>query len=109
MYHEFLLTLDRIMERCCNELNQKGLGETKLCRDLQNLLNRTGNWKSNVSHAPLLISEALHLVYGRPVIVLVDEYEAPLNHALKYGYLTPASDFFGIMFSKLLKASEFLQ
>ena len=76
--------------------------------DLCQLIDEQGDWLGLLESAPFLISQALHLIYGRRAIVLVDEYEAPLDHALEHGYLTFASDFFGNMFSRLLKVSDLL-
>jgi hypothetical protein len=91
------------MHFCRDQLKHGALHES-LCK----LIDQQGNWLQMLESAPFFITQALHLIYGRHAIVLVDEYEAPLNDALEHGYLSHASDFFGRMFSLLLKVSEFL-
>jgi hypothetical protein len=71
------------------------------------LIDKQGDWQRELEFAPFQISETLHMLYGRPAIVLIDEYDAPLNDALQYKYMSEASKFFGNMFSRLLKVSEF--
>ncbi|KAH9974229.1 hypothetical protein BGW80DRAFT_1458312 [Lactifluus volemus] len=48
--------------------------------------------------------------FGQRVIVLIDEYEAPINHAYEHGYFNNANEFFGQgVLPILLKANESLQ
>jgi hypothetical protein len=42
------------------------------------------------------------------VILLIDEYDAPLNHAFRKGYFSKASDFFGSFYSNGLKSNSSL-
>jgi len=50
-----------------------------------------------------VISHELQRVYRRPVVVLVDEYDAPMHSALEHNYCTAASEFFSAVFNSLLK------
>jgi hypothetical protein len=43
------------------------------------------------------------------VIVLVDEYDSPLNHAFRHGYYDKASKFFGSFYSQALKGNNALE
>ena len=43
------------------------------------------------------------------VIVLVDEYESPLNHAFREGYYDEACEFFGSFYSQALKGNSSLE
>lgn len=52
---------------------------------------------------------ALHLVCLKKVIVLVDEFDAPLNYAFRHGYYDCASRFFGQMFSFAFKSNTALK
>lgn len=96
------------MHDCRSGLRKKYLEDTPLCIALSRLIDKQEEWRNELKIAPYLITQALYTIYDRPVIVLVDEYEAPLNHALQHGYISAASNFFGNMFSRLLKVREFL-
>jgi hypothetical protein len=45
------------------------------------------------------LTVSLNEKYGKRVIVLVDEYDAPLNHAFRKGFYDQASSFFGSFYS----------
>ncbi|KAI3651611.1 hypothetical protein MP228_002914 [Amoeboaphelidium protococcarum] len=47
--------------------------------------------------------------YGKRVVVLVDEYDAPLNHAFRQSYYKEASGFFGMLYSQALKGNSALE
>jgi hypothetical protein len=108
MYKALQPCLRTPLQFCRDELKLKNMEGTSLYSDLCQLIDQQGNWLGLLESAPFLITEALHRIYGRPAVVLVDEYEAPLDHALEYGYLPSASIFFGNMFSRLLKVSDLL-
>ena len=108
MFHDFLSSLLPSLQFCRDQLKHESLVDTSLYSSLCELTDRQGNWLWNLKSAPFLITQALHLIYGRRSIVLVDEYEVPLDHALEHGYLPSASNFFGNMFSRLLKVSDLL-
>ena len=55
------------------------------------------------------LMNALHRKHGKRIIVLVDEYDAPLNKAYRRNYYKEASDFFGRFFSCALKDNDALQ
>lgn len=52
--------------------------------------------------------EELAAKYEKNVIVLVDEYDAPLNDAFANGYYEEASRFFGAFYSSALKDNPYL-
>ena len=52
---------------------------------------------------------ALHKKYGERVIVLVDEYDAPLNNSFQNGYYDKASKLFGTFYSSSLKGNSALK
>jgi hypothetical protein len=101
MRESFWSTLLEPMQFCRDQLKHSALHES-LCQ----LIDQQRNWLDLLGSAPFLITEALHTIYGRRAIVLVDEYEAPLNDALDHDYLSPASSFFRRMYSLLLKVSS---
>ena len=120
MYLSFRSRLLTSLEFCREELKRQNIigPHLSLYRRLCELTDR--RWSDQpgfaqlrasanaLLRAPLEISHALHVIYGRRPIILVDEYEAPLNAALEHNYLSDASDFFGNMFSLLLKVSDLL-
>ena len=52
------------------------------------------------------LSRYLTRFHQERCIVLVDEYDAPLDSAYNAGYYDEAKSFFGVMFSSLLKVSS---
>jgi hypothetical protein len=93
---------------CRDQLNaETRTAYPALYSDLCQIIDQQGTWSKKLGLAPRRISEALDIIYGRPAIVLIDEYDAPLDHALQNGYLSEASNFCAVMFSSLLKVSEF--
>ncbi|KAI3652883.1 hypothetical protein MP228_002308 [Amoeboaphelidium protococcarum] len=55
------------------------------------------------------LTTELHTKYGKRVVVLVDEYDAPLNHAFRQGFYKEASGFFGLLYSSALKSNDALE
>ena len=55
------------------------------------------------------IMRCLYKVYGKRIVVLVDEYDSPLNHAFRHGYYESASKFFGTFYSFALKSNDALK
>jgi hypothetical protein len=52
-----------------------------------------------------LLVQLLFTKYGKQVIVLVDEYDTPLNNAHIHGFYDEAAEFFGGFFSRALKSN----
>jgi hypothetical protein len=50
-----------------------------------------------------MVNENTIQKYKKRVIVLIDEYDAPLNHAFRKGFYEAAAAFFGIFYSCALK------
>ena len=55
------------------------------------------------------LTEALHKKYNKRVILLIDEYDAPLNHAALHDFYVPVSEFLGGFFSSALKSNSALE
>jgi len=98
-----VIQLRNIVFQCRTDLKNNGLTDHPVYSTLCDLTEKGDDWGHSMWHAPKSITEALHTIYGKKVVVLVDEYEAPLNDALTHGYLSEASEFFGRLFSVLLK------
>ena len=56
-----------------------------------------------------ILTELLYEQYGKRAIVLVDEYDSPLNSAAQGGFYAKASEFFSLCFSKTLKDNDYLE
>jgi Predicted AAA-ATPase len=55
------------------------------------------------------LTSCLYEKFDKRVIVLIDEYDAPLNHAFRKGFYDSASEFFGSFYSNGLKSNEALE
>ena len=56
-----------------------------------------------------MLVRALAFYYGRNVIVLIDEYDAPLNEAYYNGYIEEMTDFIRSFLGNVLKTNEYLE
>jgi Predicted AAA-ATPase/PD-(D/E)XK nuclease superfamily len=54
------------------------------------------------------LSAALYEKHGTEVIILIDEFDAPLNDAYRHGYYEEASKFFSAFYSAGLKGNHYL-
>ena len=55
------------------------------------------------------MAKILYDYYGKKVIVLIDEYDAPLVSAYRYGYYKEAKNFFSNLYGSVLKDNISLQ
>ena len=58
--------------------------------------------------ALLFLCECLMKAYRQKVIVLIDEYDAPLMTAYQHGYLEAMGDFLKGLYSAVLKDNDYL-
>lgn len=56
-----------------------------------------------------ILSEMLCKYYGKKVIVLIDEYDVPLDKAYQKGYYDEMTSFIRLLFSKVLKTNCYLE
>jgi hypothetical protein len=54
-------------------------------------------------------TRCLHDIYGKRVIILVDNFDTPLNHAFRHGFHSTASVFFKVMYACALKSNCHLE
>lgn len=55
------------------------------------------------------LSELLYQYYGKKVIILIDEYDVPLDKAFQHGYYKEMVSLIRGLFGETLKTNEFLQ
>lgn len=55
-----------------------------------------------------VFSEMLYKHYGKPAIILIDEYDVPLDHAYRNGYYESMAEHIRSIFEMALKTNEFL-
>ncbi len=65
--------------------------------------------KNTLATALFTFAKLFYEHYNKKVIVLIDEYEAPLLNALEDGYLNEALKFFRIFYSSVLKSNIYLE
>ncbi|MDE6940191.1 MAG: ATP-binding protein [Lachnospiraceae bacterium] len=85
--------------------------EQKQYRALVNV-NDAGDFTMSdnlLSDSLLFLSQTLQKHYHQNVIILIDEYDVPLNQAYEAGYYDEMTDLIRKMFGKALKTNECLQ
>ena len=69
------------------------------------LMENNGNFENSLKYLATFLKE----YYNQKVIVLIDEYDAPLVSAYKYGYYKEAKNFFSNLYGSVLKDNTSLQ
>lgn len=69
------------------------------------LMENDGNFENSLKYLATFLKE----YYNQKVIVLIDEYDAPLVSAYRYGYYKEAKNFFSGFYSSVLKDNDVLQ
>ena len=64
---------------------------------------------AELSESLLTLTDILCRYYKKQVIVLIDEYDAPLTYAYGHGYYKEAVDFFKTLYSNVLKTNSNLK
>jgi hypothetical protein len=116
MMAAFVQKVLRIIERLSHPYSD--LTQDTFCANLRG----PGAVQARSVHALTTISRELQRVYKKPVVVLIDEYDAPMHSALEHNYsasvcfilllycnylmLFQASEFFAGVFSSLLKVCQ---
>lgn len=92
--HQYLLQSSQLSENDKKDL--KPLFEEYLPEDVQEF-------------SLSLLSEMLYKHYGRKVIILIDEYDVPLDKACQYGYYDEMLQHIRLLFGEVLKTNNFLE
>ena len=65
--------------------------------------------KGDYEIALKLLSNYIYKYYGKKVIILIDEYDAPIINAFDKGYYNEAINFFQVFYSSALKTNDSLK
>ena len=65
--------------------------------------------EKNLSSSLRVLSELLYKHYGQKTIILIDEYDVPLDKAFQYGYYREMASLLRGIFGDALKTNAFLQ
>ena len=77
-------------------------------RQFDKIWEMTGNEK-NFKTSLLDLSKYLNKYYSKKVIILIDEYDAPIINAFNNGYYNEAINFFQVFYSSALKTNDSLK
>ena len=77
-------------------------------RQFDKIWEMTGNEK-NFKTSLLDLSKYLNKYYSKKVIILIDEYDAPIISAFNNGYYNEAINFFQVFYSSALKTNDSLK
>ena len=80
--------------------------DDELKKSIEDIKNMEVN---TTSLALQIFTEAYYKHYGKKVILLIDEYEAPILNAYQKGYVDDALDFFSSFYSSALKTNPYLE
>ena len=108
-WEECLESLKDIMYKVFNEyefLREKLNFVEK--RQFDKIWEMTGNEK-NFKTSLLDLSKYLNKYYSKKVIILIDEYDAPIINAFNNGYYNEAINFFQVFYSSALKTNDSLK
>jgi hypothetical protein len=78
-------------------------------KDLFIRLRKGEATESELSSGARLLSELLYKHYGRKAIILIDEYDAPIERAREHGYYDKAISFFRSFYGESLKGNSSLR
>lgn len=74
----------------------------------EQIMNETAD-AGSYADALAFLSRLLSEVHGQDVIILIDEYDAPLENAYFYGFYKEMMDFIRSLFESALKTNEYLK
>ena len=108
-WEECLESIKDIMYKIFNEYNflREKLNIVEK-RQFDKIWEITGN-ERNFKTSLLDLSNYLNKYYGEKVIILIDEYDAPIINAFDKGYYNEAINFFQIFYSSALKTNNSLK
>lgn len=87
--------------------DSKALTETEKAK-LERIMKGDFEKSAYLHNSLRLLTRLLHKHYGKQVIVLIDEYDVPLDKANQFGYYDEMMDLLRTMFGRALKSNESL-
>lgn len=90
------------------EIRKLGLYYVDKTMLIEQLLQRWGN-EDNIEDSIRMLSQLLYKHYGQKVVILIDEYDVPLDKAFQNGYYKEMVSLIRGLFGQALKTNEFLQ
>ena len=108
-WEECIESIKDIMHKIFNEysfLREKlNIGEKRQFDKIWEIIGNERNFKTSL----LDLSNYLNKYYGEKVIILIDEYDAPIINAFDKGYYNEAISFFQTFYSSALKTNNSLK
>lgn len=92
--------------------HQYVLGSSKIDDDDKNLFQKIANGKAeydDYSGSLKFLGKCLCQVTGKKVVILIDEYDVPLENAYFRGFYEQMADFIRSLFESALKTNDYLQ
>ncbi len=109
-FYEAMIDYSHIIERLCRDLCY--LQDSSLVRqqekDTLASLEKGSKEKEVLNNSLVTLCRALYAHWGRPVILLIDEYDVPLARAQENGYYPEMVKFIRKLLGSVLKDSKFL-
>lgn len=91
-------------------LNAKDIKDFNTILHLDDMPQETASdrakYRSKLKNAPYILTKLMQKHYHKKVVVLIDEYDVPLNHAYTAGYYSKLVSLIRGMFCKLLKGNN---
>ncbi|MCL1803377.1 MAG: ATP-binding protein [Eubacteriaceae bacterium] len=110
---DFPEALDALSLIISEEADRLEIGFGNELKDAENAsFHRMSEMKANrndVKRSIRLISKALHRRHGKKAIVLIDEYDAPINQAYQKGYYDEMAILFRGLLGQALKGNPFVE
>lgn len=78
-------------------------------REILTVLKDSNMSEDTLMNALRMLSVLLYQCYGEKVIILIDEYDVPLDKAFQYGYYDQMVALIRNLFGQALKTNEYLQ
>lgn len=106
-YGSFIVLLSDLCKRYAFLENSVKVDEDDrlLFRELKAQKSESPNMKNSL----LLLTRMLNAHYGKPVILLVDEYDVPLAKASEYGYYAEMLDIIRALLGNAIKTNDYLK
>ncbi|MCL1803445.1 MAG: AAA family ATPase [Eubacteriaceae bacterium] len=110
---DYSQALERLATRIGREAKRLGISSfAELDEDelaaIRKLSNETAT-ENNVADSLYLITSALFRHYGKKAIVLIDEYDAPVNHAYQMKYYDDMVRLFRGLLGQALKSNPYVE